>query len=152
MKVSKNGIHLIKHFEGVRQKPYKCAAGLWTVGCGHLIGNGQQLPESWNRVFSLVEIDTLLAKDLERFERGVSKLISIPLKQNEFDALVSFAFNLGLGCLQRSTLRQKLNRNDKFGAIQSWLKYNKVNGQISNGLIRRRNAEVTLFLTSVNAV
>lgn len=152
MKVSKNGIHLIKHFEGVRNRPYKCQAGLWTIGVGHVIGNGQQLFESWNRVFSLVEIETLLAKDLERFERGVEKLISVPLKQHQFDALVSFAFNLGLGCLQRSTLRQKLNRGDTFGAIKSWLKYNKVNGQTSNGLVRRRNAEVTLFLTSANAV
>ena len=152
MKVSKNGIHLIKHFEGIKNKPYKCQAGLWTVGVGHLIGDGKQLPQSWNRVFSVLEIDALLAKDLERFERGVSKLISIPLKQHEFDALVSFAFNLGLGCLQRSTLRQKLNRGDKLGAIQSLLKYNKVGGKTSNGLVRRRNAEATLFLTSKNAV
>jgi len=63
VKVSKNGIHLIKHFEGVKNKPYKCQAGLWTVGVGHLIGDGKQLPQSWNRVFSVLEIDTLLAKD-----------------------------------------------------------------------------------------
>jgi lysozyme len=115
------------------------------VGCGHLIGDGHSLPDSWNRVFTLKEIDALLAKDVARFERGVSLYCSVYLTQSQFDALVSFSFNLGLGVLQRSRLRQKLNRGDKKGAVQSLLKYNKANGIVLKGLDLRRKAEAALF-------
>lgn len=136
---------MLAHHEGVRTKPYKCPAGLWTIGVGHLIGDGHSLPDSWNRTFTLEEVYDLLAKDVTRFERGVERFISIPLKQCEFDALVSFAFNLGLGTLQKSTLRQKLNRGDKEGAIESLLKYNKAGGKILKGLDNRRKDEAKLF-------
>ena len=136
---------MLAHHEGVRQKPYKCPAGLWTVGVGHLIGDGKSLPDSWNRVFSLEEVYAILAKDVERFERGVERLITIPLKQHEMDALVSFAFNLGLGCLQRSSIRQKLNRGDKEGAVESLLKYNKAGGKVLKGLDNRRKDEAATF-------
>ena len=124
MKASKECLKMLAHHEGVRQKPYKCPAGLWTVGVGHLIGDGKTLPDSWNKTFTLDEVYDILAKDVTRFERGVNKYITVPLRQNEFDALVSFSFNLGLGVLQRSTIRQALNRGDKETAIQSLLKYN----------------------------
>ena len=136
---------MLAHHEGVRQKPYKCPAGLWTVGVGHLIGDGKSLPDDWNRTFSLEEVYAILAKDVTRFERGVEKYIPIQLAQGEFDALVSFAFNLGLGTLQKSTLRQKLNRGDKEGAIESLLKYNKAGGKILKGLDNRRKDEAALF-------
>ena len=147
MKASDKCLKMLAHHEGVRQKPYKCPAGLWTVGVGHLIGDGKSLPDSWNRTFSLEEVYAILAKDVERFERGVERYITIPLKQGEFDAIISFAFNLGLGTLQKSTLRQKLNRGDKEGAIESLLKYNKAGGKILKGLDNRRKDEAALFLS-----
>ena len=145
MNISAKCLHMICHHEGVRQNPYKCPAKLWTVGVGHLIGDGKTLPDSWNKTFTLDEVYDILAKDVARFERGVNKYITVPLRQNEFDALVSFSFNLGLGVLQRSTLRQALNRGDKEGAITSLLKYNKAGGKVLKGLDKRRKDEAALF-------
>ena len=146
MNVSSRAIEMLKHHEGVRCKPYRDCVGLWTVGVGHLIGDGKSLPDEYNRTFSMEEVDALLRKDLGRFERGVQKFCPVPLKQGEFDALVSFSFNLGLGVLQRSTLRQKILRGDKKGAAEEILKYNKAGGKIVKGLVNRRNDEYQLFL------
>ena len=147
MKVSQKAIILIKHHEGVRNKPYRCPAGLWTVGVGHLIGDGKSLPADWNRTFTQEEIDALLKRDLSRFELGVCKMLpSVQLKQCEFDALVSFSFNLGLGTFQRSTIRQALLRGDKEAAMESLVKYCKAGGKILKGLQNRRLDEKRLFL------
>ena len=146
MNVSKAGIALIKHHEGVRNRPYKCPAGLWTVGVGHLIGDGKSLPADWNRTFTTEEIDGLLKSDLRRFELGISKMLpNVPLRQCEFDCLVSFAFNLGLGTFQRSTLRQALLRGDKKTAMESLVKYCRAGGKILKGLQTRRLDEKALF-------
>ena len=146
MNVSKAGIALIKHHEGVRSRPYRCPANLWTVGVGHLIGNGKLLPDSYNRTFSQEEIDGILKSDLRRFELGVSKMLpNVLLRQHEFDALVSFCFNLGLGCFQRSTLRQALLRGDKTAAMESLLKYCRAGCKILRGLQTRRLDEKALF-------
>ena len=146
MNVSERGIKLIKHHEGVRNRPYRCAAGLYTVGVGHLIGDGKSLPESWNRLFTKKEIDGILKRDLRRFELGVHKMLpNMPLRQHEFDALVSFCFNLGLGCFQRSTIRQALLRGDKKAAMESLLKYCRAGGRILRGLQIRRMDEKALF-------
>lgn len=146
MNVSKAGIALIKHHEGVRSRPYRCAANLWTCGVGHLIGDGKHLPDSWNRTFSQEEIDGLLKSDLRRFELGVHKMLpNVPLRQHEFDALVSFCFNLGLGCFQRSTLRQALLRGNKKAAMESLVKYCRAGGKILRGLQIRRLDEKALF-------
>ena len=146
MNVSSRAIEMLKHHEGVRCKPYRDCVGLWTVGVGHLIGDGKSLPDEWNKTFTMEEVDALLRKELGRFERGVQKFCPVPLKQGEFDALVSFSFNLGLGVLQRSTLRQKILRGDKTGASEEILKYNKAGGKIVKGLVTRRNDEYQLFL------
>ena len=147
MNVSERCIKLIKHHEGVRNRPYRCPAGLWTVGVGHLIGDGKSLPESWNRTFTQEEIDALLKRDLSRFESGLSKMLpNVKLKQCEFDALISFSFNLGLGCFQRSTIRQALLRGDKEAAMESLVKYCKAGGKILKGLQNRRLDERQLFL------
>jgi lysozyme len=144
--VSKAGIALIKHHEGVRSRPYRCAANLWTCGVGHLIGDGKSLPDSWNRTFSQEEIDGLLKSDLRRFELGVSKMLpNVPLRQHEFDAIISFCFNLGLGCFQRSTIRQALLRGDKTQAMESLVKYCRAGGKILRGLQIRRLDERALF-------
>jgi lysozyme len=145
MKASQACLKMLAHHEGVRTKPYKCPAGLWTVGVGHLIGDGKSLPDSWNRTFTLEEVYAILAKDVARFERGVERFITYPLTQGEFDCCISFAFNLGLGTLQRSTFRTKLNRGDKEGAIESLLKYNKAGGKVLKGLDNRRKDEAAMF-------
>ena len=147
MNVSKAGIALIKHHEGVRNKPYQCPAKLWTCGVGHLIGDGKTLPPEWNRTFTNEEIDGLLKRDLNRFELGVCKMLpTVQLKQSEFDALVSFSFNLGLGTFQRSTIRQAMLRGDKAVAGESLLKYCKAGGKILKGLQARRQDEYKLLM------
>jgi lysozyme len=151
VKASKEAIKLIKHHEGVRNKPYKCPAGLWTVGVGHLIGDGKTLPASWNKTFTNEEIDGILAADLRRFELGIHKMLpNVSLRQHEFDAILSWCFNLGMGCFQASTVRQALLRGDKEAAMESLVKYFKarVNGKVTvlKGLQNRRLDERKLFL------
>jgi len=149
MRISDNGIKLIKHFEGVRYRPYKCAAGLWTCGIGHLIGDGKQLPDSYNKTFTDAEVDALLITDLARFERGIIKLFPASFKftQGMYDSLISFSFNLGLGALQRSTVRSALLRGDKKMAGESLLKYCRAGGKVLKGLQIRRQAEYKLLMT-----
>ena len=147
MKTSDEGIRLIKHFEGYREKPYKCSAGYYTVGVGHLITYDPVLPSSWNRTFSPGEIDDLLRKDLRRFELGVLRMLgTVQPSQSEFDALVSFSFNLGLGCFQRSTVRSAFIRGDKKRSGEVLLKYRRAGGRILQGLVRRRQAELALLM------
>jgi lysozyme len=149
MKVSNKLIQMLKHHEGVRNKPYQCPAKLWTVGIGHLIGDGKTLPPEWNKTFTNEEIDGLLKRDLNRFERGVLKMLpNVRLRQCEFDALVSFSFNLGLGTFQRSTIRQALIRGDKEAAMESLMKYCRAGGKILRGLENRRKDERAMFLAN----
>jgi lysozyme len=158
MKVSAKSIYMIKHHEGVRQKPYKCPAKLWTVGVGHVLypeqgklkidqRDGFALKVEDFRVFSMEEVDGILRTDLDRFERGVEKFCPVPLTQGQFDALVSFSFNVGLGTLQRSTLRQKVLRGDMAGAAEEFLKYCMGGGKILKGLQNRRIDERAMFLS-----
>lgn len=99
------------------------------------------------RTFTQDEVDSLLAADLRRFERGVLRLCPVPLTQGQFDALVSFAFNLGLGGLQRSSVRMRTNRGDKEGAVQRLLKFNKAGGRVLPGLVKRRKDEAALYMS-----
>ena len=158
MNISQRCIEDIKHHEGVRQKPYRDSVYLWTVGVGHLMYDSQaklpvdqrmavQLLPQDNRTFSMEEVNAILRSDLARFERGVSTFCPVLLTQGNFDGLVSFAFNVGLGTLQRSTLRQKVLRGDIQGAADEFLKYNKAGGKVLKGLVTRRNDERALFLS-----
>jgi lysozyme len=156
--ISAKALKMIKHHEGVRTKPYRCPARLWTVCVGHVIEpsharvpfeerNNLAIPEGWNRTFTMEEVDAILAKDLERFERGVLKYCpNAGSRQAWLDSLVSFSFNLGLGTLQRSTLRQKHNRGDYAGAADELLKYCKAGGKVLRGLENRRKDERALYL------
>jgi lysozyme len=149
---------MIKHHEGVRYKPYKCPAKLWTIGVGHVLYPEQgKMPVDQRdkfalkiedfRVFSKDEVDSILEKDLQRFIAGVLRYCPNNLNQNRMGALVSFAFNVGLGTLQRSTLRQKHNRGDFEGVKQEFLKFTKGGGKVLPGLIKRRNDEIALYFT-----
>lgn len=157
MKTSEAGVSLIKHFEGVRLKPYRCPALLWTVGVGHVLYPSQthltmekrthfQLAPAHDRLFTQGEVDDLLRNDLRRFERGVERLCGTNISQYQFDALVSFAFNLGLGTLQRSTLRRKHLRKDYAGSANEFLRFVRAGGRILPGLQRRRIAERVLYM------
>ena len=147
MNTSEKGITLIKYFEGVHTLPYRCPAGYWTVGVGHLISYDDELLSSWDRTLSDDEINNLLKNDLKKFENGVIRLLHPKQpNQSEFDALVSFSFNLGLGCFQRSTVRSAFVRGDKKRAGEVLLKYCYAGGRKLKGLIRRRLAEHALFM------
>ena len=158
MKISEAGIQLIKSFEGCHNTPYRCPATLWTIGYGHVLYPDQarlKTPErtayplnaEHNRTFDYDEIDALLAADLRKFEAGVLRLCPAAAdSQPHFDAMVSLAFNIGLGNLQASTLRMKYNRGDYDGAADEFLKWRKSNGVVLRGLERRREAERAMFL------
>ena len=148
---------MIKHHEGVRFKPYRCPAKLWTVGVGRVLyaiqgrlpldqRDAYPLEPHDNRTFSENEVNGLLSADLIRFETGVARLFPMVLTQGQNDALVSFSFNLGLGGVQRSTLRQKVLRKEMESAADEFLKFTRGGGRILPGLVKRRNDERALFL------
>jgi lysozyme len=168
MKTSDAGIHLMHHFEGYRNRPYKCSAKIWTVGWGHamygdqlrlpnvrtgtytgMIRDDYQLKPKDNRIWSKEELVEIFKNDLETFERGVLRLVpSCVGRQGSFDALVSISFNFGLGNLQRSTIRMKANRGDWEGAADAFRAWTKGGGKVLPGLVKRREAEIALFLTA----
>lgn len=139
MKISKKGLELIKEFEGCRTTAYKCPSGVWTIGYGHTKGvtKGQQITKK--------EAEAFLKEDVKVFEQGVENLVTVPLTQNQFDALVSFCYNCGLGAFTTSTMKQKLNKGDYTGAAKEFPRWNKSSGLVLNGLIKRRAAEQKLF-------
>ena len=161
MKVSPALIELVKHHEGLRTKPYRCPALLWTVGVGHVIDPSHTavkyeerkslpIPAGWDRTLSMDEVDRILAQDLGRFERGVVRLCPAAVgNQGIFDSLVSFAFNVGLGNLQRSSLRMKNNRGDFEEAAEEFMKWTKGGGRVLPGLVKRRMDERALYLSGV---
>lgn len=148
MYISQKGFKLIKDFEGLKLKAYKCVAGIWTIGYGHTkdVVPGQQIDE--------LEATKLLQDDVWYFERGVESLVKVPITQGQFDALVSFSFNVGLDLdddllaegLGDSTLLKRLNAGDYTSAADQFLAWNKARGRVVDGLVRRREAERALFL------
>ena len=154
-------------FEGYRNKPYRCSAAIWTVGWGHamyadqlnlpnvrkegytgLIRSDYQLKGEDNRVWSKDELVNLFKVDIDTFERGVFRLSpTLANHQSKFDAVVSFAYNAGLGNYQRSTIRMKVNRGDWEGAAEAFMMWTKAGGKEVAGLVKRRKAEVALFLS-----
>lgn len=139
-------------------RPYLCPARLWTVGVGHVLYPEQAklpvsdriqfaLKDEDSRVWTAAEVDDLLAKDLARFEGGVARYCPSALgHQGRFDSLVSFSFNVGLGNLQRSSLRMKHNRGDYEGAAEEFMKWTKGGGRVLPGLVKRRLDEQRLYL------
>ena len=143
MKMSKKGIELIKKYEGLRLTAYKCPAGVWTIGYGHTKGvkEGQKITNS--------QAEELLKEDLRVFENGVNKW-NLQINQYQFDALVSFAFNLGLANLGKSTLLKKVQANPQDKTIKDeFLKWVNASGRKLEGLVRRRNEEAEMYFKEV---
>jgi lysozyme len=158
MSLDQRVIEMIKHHEGVRVRPYQCPALIWTVGVGHVIDQSHikiplaerkalPIPSGWDRTLSMGEVDEILAKDLQSFESGVRRLCPDGLTPGRLGALTSFAFNVGLGNLQRSTIRMKHNRGDYDGAAESFMMWTKAGGKELKGLVNRRKDEKALYLS-----
>jgi len=166
MNLAPEVLKMIKHHEGVKNKPYLCPAHIWTVGVGHVLYQEQirlpmirkegytgqirkefKLQGGDNRVWQPNEIDDLLAKDLAGFTRGVDRLVNGRATDGQFGALVSFAFNAGLGNLQRSSIRQRHLRGDYEGAAEAFMMWTKAGGRELPGLVKRRKDERALYLS-----
>ena len=143
MKVNQDGIGLIKKFEGCRLTAYKPVSSekYYTIGYGHY---GADVKEGMT--ITQEQAEEYLKQDLEKFEKGVDDCVKVGITQNQFNALVSFAYNCGIGALQTSTLLKKLNACDFEGAANEFLRWNKSNGVALPGLTNRRVAERDMFL------
>ena len=146
MKCNETGLQIIKTFEGFRSSPYKCSAGVPTVGYGSTRGFDRSPIKMSMGSITEEQANELLKRDITSAERSVSRLIKVELNGNEFSSLVSFVYNLGSGNLQSSTLRSKLNRDDREGASNEFPKWRKAGGKVLKGLVLRREAERNLFL------
>lgn len=139
MKISQEGIALIKHYEGCKLESYQCSAGVWTIG----YGSTKNVKEGMS--IDAEKAEQLLVKDLAIFEKEVANLVSVPLEQNQYDAIVSWTFNLGSSNLKASTMLKVLN-NGVYEAVPEQLKrWNKVKGVVNDGLVKRRKSEALLF-------
>ena len=139
MKVSQECVNLVKFFEGFEAKAYLCPANVWTIGYGRTrnVKEGDMINE--------LQAERDLLEELEEFGHQVLNTVQVPLKQNEFDALTSWTYNLGVGNLQSSTLLKKLNSGDKNSVPSEMLRWNKAAGKVLAGLTRRREAEAKLW-------
>ncbi len=139
MKISQEGIALIKKFEGCKLQSYKCAAGVWTIGYGHtkFVEEHQEITQE--------EADSILLTDLKVYEDAIKKAVTVPLHQHQFDSLVSWTFNLGGANLNASTMLKVLNKGEYEEVPAQIKRWNKAGGKVLQGLIRRREAEALLF-------
>lgn len=146
MEMSKNGLALLKSFEGCELTAYQDSVGVWTIGYGWTQPvNGK--PVSKGMTITQDTADSLLCSGVVQYEKGVTGLVKVVVNQNQFDALVDFAYNLGVKALEGSTLLKKLNAGDYAGAADEFPKWNKAGGEVLNGLVKRRAAERSLFLS-----
>ncbi len=141
MQTSEKGFDLIRKYEGLQLAAYVCPGGKLTIGYGH---TGPDVTKG--RKIDAEEANALLEHDVQRFERAVNELVTVPMTQGMFDALISFSFNLGAGSLKNSTLLKKLNSDDREAAANEFLRWNKAMGKVLAGLTARRESERELFL------
>ena len=148
MKTSKRGLDLIKKYEGFESKPYLCPAQKPTIGYGAThYGNGVKVTMS-DKPIDEEHASCLLINMITEYENSVKMLVQKPINQNQFDALVSFTYNLGAANLSKSTLLKKINANPKDKTIKDeFLKWNKAKGKELTGLTRRRNEEAILYFS-----
>lgn len=141
MKTSEKGKALIKKYEGCRLKAYKCPAGVLTIGYGHT--NNVRIDD----VITQAEADKLLDIDIVIKEKEVNSVLRVPVTQGQYDALVSFAFNLGIGNLKKSTLLRLINQGKYKNASNEFSRWVHAGGKVLAGLVKRRNEEKELFLS-----
>jgi lysozyme len=151
MKISQSGLNLVKAFEscmkaigGGKFKAYLDPVNVLTIGYGHTNHHPPRIDAS--TVWTQQECDEALTRDMAIFEEAVNRLVKVPLHQHQFDALVSFAYNLGEGNLSKSALLRKLNAGDYTGAAKEFPNWVRAGGQVLNGLVRRRNSEMVMFM------
>jgi len=140
--ITQNGIDLIKRFEGFSRTVYFCPAGYPTIGYGHVVKPYEDFSAGINEV----QAEELLRQDAVIAERAVLRLINVALTDGQFDALVSFTYNLGGGALQRSTLRRKINREEHAEVPEQFLRWVWAGGRKLKGLVRRRKAETEIYM------
>lgn len=147
-KSSENCFAIVKAFEGISLKAYKCPAGIWTIGFGNTFyPDGTRVKEG--EVITEARAIDLLKSTLDFFEKQVDNMTRDDISQNQFDALVDFAYNVGHGNLKSSTLLKLVNHNPKDAAIKDeFLKWNKVKGTALKGLTRRRSSEAHLYFNN----
>lgn len=143
--ITENGLSLIKNYEKLALNTYICPAGYPTIGYGHVVKAAEAA--SFANGISEHQANALLAADVHVSERAVLRLIKVPLTDGQFDALVSFTFNLGAGALQRSTLRRKLNRGEYDEVPTELMKWVWAGGRKLKGLVNRRAAEAIMYAT-----
>ncbi len=143
-----DGLALIKRFEGFAPEIYICPGGWPTIGYGHVVRDDER--ERFADGIDEAEAEALLRRDVEVAERAVLRLIRVPLEDGRFDALCSFAFNLGTGALQRSTLRRKVNREEHSSVPPELRRWVWAGGRKLKGLVRRREAEAALYAEGRN--
>ena len=144
MKTSEKGLQFIRREEGERLTAYADIIGVWTIGVGHT-GTVDGKPVAKGMVISADKSQELLSADLSKFESAITRLVKVPLKQYEFDALVSLVFNIGETNFARSTLLKKLNANDFKGAAEQFLAWKNAGGRPVQGLLNRRKREKDMF-------
>lgn len=144
MQTSKYGISLIRQFEGCELTAYRDSVGVWTIGIGHTEAAGTPYPAKGMTITS-AEADTLLSHDLRSTEEAVASCVTVKLEQYQFDALVSFVFNLGIGNFRKSTLLKKINAGQFAACPAEFLKWGNAGGKPCAGLLHRRHAEASLF-------
>jgi GH24 family phage-related lysozyme (muramidase) len=141
---SQRGLDLIKKFEGYRSKAYQCSAKVWTIGYGTTRYSGGQKVAKGD-VIDKETAETYLREDVKKFEEAVQELVKVELNQNQFDALVSWTYNLGQGNLKRSRLLKRLNEGDYAAVPAEMKRWTRAGGKVLKGLVRRRAAEAELF-------
>ena len=146
MKTSDKGLALIKSFEGFSAKPYLCPAGVPTIGYGATYYPDGNKVTMRDKPVSEADATAMLRSMLVQYENGVERYVQVPITQGQFDALVSFAYNLGLAALKGSTLLRILNERNYVGAAAQFSRWNKAGGKVLPGLTRRREAERKLFV------
>ena len=140
MNISKEGLSLIKKFEGCELEAYLCPAGVWTIGYGHTkdVKEGDKINKE--------EADYLLQEEMIEYESYINDFVEVPLNQNQFDALCSWVYNLGPTNLKNSTMLRVLNEEKYADVPQEIKRWNKAGGEVLDGLIKRREAESKIFL------
>jgi lysozyme len=150
MRTNKKGIEIVKHFEGFRSRPYRCSAGIPTIGYGACYYPDGTRVTMGDRQVSKDQAEELLVYGLRTAEKAVARLVGVPLTVNAFSSLSSFVFNVGSSRFRSSTLRQRLNRKNYAQAAMEFPKWRRGGGVILPGLVRRRSAERELFLLPDN--